>query len=121
MKKSWIKGYVTVDETAQFGGAFFAHQEGLGMHTEDESIYITQVEYRQPVTIVFWSDGSKTMARCATEDIYSKETGLMVCVLKKTFGSNFTKSMLADWLPSNNENKVNLKSIRARKKAALRG
>lgn len=117
MKKSWIDDYVSINEDAQFGGAFKVRSIGLGIVTDSDSLYITQVEYRQPVTIVFWSDGTKTLARCSENDIYSAEAGLMVCVMKKVFNSNFTKKMLNDWLPSDGKHKVDLKSIRAKKKA----
>jgi hypothetical protein len=45
------------------------------------------VIFQDPATIAFWPDGTKTVARCSTDDIYDPETGLMVCIAKHYFGS----------------------------------
>ena len=48
---------------------------------------ITNVIYNDPATIVFWKDGTKTVVKCQDGDTYSKETGLALCVAKKTLGN----------------------------------
>ena len=48
---------------------------------------IENVMYNDPTTIVFWSDKTKTVAKCSGGDTYNPEMGLMVCIAKKYFGN----------------------------------
>lgn len=52
---------------------------------------IKKVIFHDPATIVLWEDGTKTVVKCQEGDIYSKEIGLAMCMLKKYMGneSNF--------------------------------
>lgn len=52
---------------------------------------IKRVYFNNPVTVVIWEDGTKTIVRCQEGDVYSKETGLALCIAKKALGnkSNF--------------------------------
>lgn len=49
---------------------------------------ISKIVFRNPVTIVFWKDGTETTAVCSKEDTFSKEIGLAVCACKKMLGEN---------------------------------
>lgn len=46
---------------------------------------IKDVRFSGNRTIVFWSDGTKTVAKCADADIYDKEKGLMAAICKKFY------------------------------------
>lgn len=48
---------------------------------------ISRVIFNDPATIVFWDDGTKTVVKCQEGDTYSKETGLALCIAKKTLGN----------------------------------
>ena len=48
-----------------------------------KEVYIKQVLYKEPATIVFWSDDTKTVSKCHNEDKYSPESGLTLCIMKK--------------------------------------
>ena len=61
--------------------------------------YIKEVIYNNPATIILWSDGTKTVSKCHSSDTYSKETGLMLCVIKKLIGSTCINDILRDWIP----------------------
>lgn len=75
-------------------------------------VYIVKVLYNKPMTIVFWNDGTKTMTRLAEGDIYSPETGLAMCILKKIHGKDETHNLFMSWLPKENETEVTLKDVR---------
>lgn len=49
-------------------------------HPQKKPFYsaIENVIYQAPATIIFWKDGSKTIAKCGENDTYSKEKGFMV-------------------------------------------
>jgi len=75
------------------------------------TVYIKEIIYNDPATIVLWSDGSKTVSKCAEGDVYNYETGLAVCVLKKLVGGVKVHDLFEDWLPTSG-NRVTLKQVR---------
>lgn len=54
----------------------------------DGDYYITNVIFNDPATIVFWSDGTKTVVKCCEDDTFDKEKGLAMAVLKKISGND---------------------------------
>lgn len=79
---------------------------------------ISKVLYENPVTIVMWDDGTKTVSKCAEGDIYSKETGLTICLLKKVLGATPVHKMFEDWIPKNQEDIITLSEVRKKYKKA---
>lgn len=71
--------------------------------TEEIEIGIEKVIFNGPATIILWSDGTKTVIKCRKGDVYSKEGGFALCVLKKLTGPNFHR-MLKDLVPEDKEN-----------------
>lgn len=66
-------------------------------------IYIPEIKnayFNDPVTVVIWEDGTKTMVRCQDGDEYSAETGLALCIAKKALGNmpNFN-NVFKKWIP----------------------
>lgn len=61
---------------------------------------IKRVYFNDPVTVVIWADGTKTIVRCQEGDVYSKETGLALCIAKKALGNkgNFN-DVFHKWIP----------------------
>lgn len=61
---------------------------------------ITNVYFNDPATVVLWDDGTKTVVMCQKGDVYSKETGLALCVMKKALGNmpNFNNAF-RKWIP----------------------
>lgn len=55
---------------------------------------IKKIMYKPPATIVFWNDGTKTVAVCEKGDAYNKELGFALCVLKKKYGNKKVHDML---------------------------
>lgn len=49
--------------------------------------YVKSVIYNNPATIVFWSDGTKTISKVSEGEEFSKEIGLAMCCAKKMFNS----------------------------------
>ncbi len=48
---------------------------------------VKNVIFNPPVTVVLWTDGTKTISRCSEDDSYEERTGFLVCVAKKFFGN----------------------------------
>ena len=55
---------------------------------------IEKIMYKPPATIVFWNDGTKTVAVCEKGDTYNGELGFALCVLKKKYGNKKVHDML---------------------------
>lgn len=51
-------------------------------------VSIRKVIFNDPATIVFWSDDTKTVVKCATEDTYDMEKGLAMAIVKKMAGND---------------------------------
>ena len=62
---------------------------------------ITNVYFNDPVTVVLWDDGTKTIVKCQDGDVYSEEVGLSLCITKKALGNmpNFN-NVFRKWVPS---------------------
>lgn len=48
----------------------------------------TKIIYNPPATIVFWTDGTKTVVKCCEEDEYNEYYGFLCALGKKIFGTN---------------------------------
>lgn len=51
-------------------------------------VHIKDVIFNDPATIVFWSDGTKTVCTCSEQDTYDPEKGLALCVMKRVLYNN---------------------------------
>lgn len=66
---------------------------------------VKKVIFNDPATIVFWSDGSKTVVKCSENDIYDPEKGLAMAFAKKMFGNdNSFHKLFTKWLPKEEAN-----------------
>lgn len=53
----------------------------------NKSFEIKDVIFNNPATIVFWTDGSKTVVKCKGKDSFDPEKGLAMAIVKKVFGN----------------------------------
>lgn len=61
------------------------------INVHDGDYYITNVIFNDPATIVFWSDGTKTVVKCCEDDEFDEEKGLAMAVCKKVSGNDSKK------------------------------
>lgn len=54
----------------------------------DNPFGIDHVIFNGPATIVFWLDGSKTVVKCADDEIYNERTAIMWAIMKKVYGNS---------------------------------
>lgn len=64
---------------------------------------IVDVIFNGPATIVFWSDETKTIVKCAEDDKFDREKGLAMAIAKKLLGNegNYYNEF-KKWLPEEN-------------------
>lgn len=69
------------------------------------NLEIKKVLYKNPATIVYWTDGSKTVVKCQENDKYDPEKGLVMAILKKIYGNTGCYyKLFKKWLPKEEEN-----------------
>ena len=79
--------YMYIDEVADFK-----------IFTFEQKLTPKKVIFNDPATIVYWEDGSKTVVKCGPYDIYDREKGFAMCVLKQLYGDKF-HAMLKKHVP----------------------
>ena len=75
------------------------------------SLNISKIIFNPPATIVFWEDGTKTVAKCSAEDEFSEYYGFLAALGKKVYESNSQIKKLIDKKAEWHENKKNKKDI----------
>jgi hypothetical protein len=70
----------------------------------EPAISIKNVIFNHPATIVFWTDGTKTVVKAQDGDIFDPEKGLAMAISKKALGNkgNYCNE-LKKWLPKKEE------------------
>ena len=63
-------------------------------------VEIKKVIFNNPATIVFWSDGKKTVIKCADNETFDEEKGLAMAISKRVLGNmgNYYNEF-KKWLP----------------------
>ena len=77
------------------------HKSVYGMTSMyTDTVFLKKVIYNDPATIVFWSDGTKTVVKAQPGDIFDPEKGLAMAIAKKACGNkgNYYNGF-KKWLP----------------------
>ena len=83
-----------------------------------ETVYIKEIIFRNPATIIIWSDGKKTVAVANGNDVYNPEAGVVLCILKRTLGPTATRDMLKAWVPEGDYTKPVVRTLKDVRKDA---
>ena len=68
-------------------GALYPRCEGKNGASAMNTAAIKNVIFAPPATIVYWSDGSKTVVKCSEKDIFDPEKGLAMAIAKRCGGN----------------------------------
>lgn len=68
-------------------GALYPRCEGKKTASATNTAAIKDVIFAPPATIVYWSDGSKTVVRCSEKDVFDPEKGLAMAIAKRCGGN----------------------------------
>ena len=49
---------------------------------------VNHVVYKDPLTIINWEDGVKTIVKCKEGEVFDEYTGFLACVAKRVFGGH---------------------------------
>lgn len=64
-------------------GALYPRCEGKKSTSATNTAAIKDVIFAPPATIVYWSDGSKTVVKCSEKDVFDPEKGLAMAIAKR--------------------------------------
>ena len=79
--------------------------------------YIKQVIFHDPATIVYWTDGTRTVVKCKDGDIYDPEKGLAMAISKKALGDKVNyHNVFKQWLPEEEVETLDQRTINAANK-----
>lgn len=81
----WDKGHNCFINKPYYRGALNTARakEATAMNTAA----IKNVIFAPPATIVYWSDGSKTVVKCSEKDVFDPEKGLAMAIAKRCGGN----------------------------------
>lgn len=81
----WDKGHNCFINKSYYPGTLnTAHaKEATAMN----AAVIKNVIFAPPATIVYWSDGSKTVVKCSEKDVFDPEKGLAMAIAKRCGGN----------------------------------
>lgn len=104
LAKQAVNSYYGANSTDYVRQALHAACKKSSPSKAVDPMKIKKVYFNNPVTVVIWADGTKTIVRCQEGDVYSKETGLALCIAKKALGnkSNFN-DVFHEWIPEEEE------------------
>lgn len=66
-------------------------------HIDVAKVKPTKILIQGTATIIWWSDGTKTIVKCQKGDKMDPEKGIAMCVMKKFMGTNETHSNYLDF------------------------
>ena len=72
---------------------------------------IKKVIFNNPATIVYWSNGERTIVKCSEDNEFDQEKGLAMAICKRALGANY-KKVFKEWIPE--EEKEEVKPISAK-------
>lgn len=63
----------------------------------NKELKVTKVIYNDPATIVYFSDGTKSVVKLHPEDTFNETTGLLMAISKRLLGSEGLHRALKDF------------------------
>lgn len=80
-------------------GALYSRCVGNKTASATNTAAIKNVIFAPPATIVYWSDGSKTVVKCSEKDVFDPEKGLAMAIAKRCGGNkgNYYKE-IQNWV-----------------------
>lgn len=68
-------------------GSNYGYGVVCGCTESREDFIPTKVIFNAPATICYFPDGTKTVVKCADDEEFCEEEGVMACIIKKLFAS----------------------------------
>lgn len=92
---------VCVEDFQDMLTKMFLYSEHSNIMLSNKNVEITKVIFNNPATIVFWSDGKKTVVKCGSDEAFDEEKGLAMAISKRVLGNkgNYYNEF-KKWLPT---------------------
>ena len=72
---------------------------------------IDEIIFNDPATIIKWSNGQKTVVKCAEGDEYDPFIGALLCVAKRAMGDNYRKNINKIYEAVKNDNEETITQV----------
>lgn len=97
------KKYYEEEDLQDMLTKMFLYSEHSNIILRNKHVEITKVIFNNPATIVFWSDGKKTVVKCAGDEAFDEEKGLAMAISKRVLGNHGNYyNEFKKWLPKIN-------------------
>jgi hypothetical protein len=81
--RTTVRLFLKKEENLYMPESGFLTCVGFCYGREARKFKVKRVMINGPATIVFWEDGTKTVAKCLPEDKFDFEKGIAICFMKK--------------------------------------
>lgn len=83
-------------------------------HCANNKAEIIDVKFHKTTTVIFWSDGTKTIAICDPDDTYDPVAGFAIAVAKKQLGNQGFHDTLMKLAPTMDITKQSVKTVNSK-------
>lgn len=101
VQKDYVKSVLGIQSPSKNMCGYVIDVNELERYLKSKVVRIVKVIFNSPATIVFWSDGTKTVVKCGYGEVFDPEKGLAMACSKKMFGNegNYYE-IFKEWLPN---------------------
>lgn len=110
-----VSGNLKVDGKITTGLDNMKPHFGGGFVENGKIIYIEKAIFNEPYVILIFSDGTKATCKCSEKDVYDKEKGALICMMKRIHGSDAVIDLFNDWCYGNEDIRT-MKEVRKDRK-----
>ena len=109
--KKAAEAQAKLDSMLDTASIYFKNNLGMRISIKRYFNEITKVIFNNPATIVFWSDGTKTVVKCADGETFDEEKGLAMAISKRVLGNkgNYYNEF-KKWLPTVEKSETNIQN-----------
>ena len=86
-KLTFLQGDLIADRGGNLSIRYGGLNAGKKSASAANTAAIKDVIFAPPATIVYWSDGSKTVVKCSEKDVFDPEKGLAMAIAKRCGGN----------------------------------
>lgn len=96
---TFLPGDLIADRSGNLSIRYGGLNAGKKSTSAANTVAIKDVIFAPPATIVYWSDGSKTVVKCSEKDVFDPEKGLAMAIAKRCGGNkgNYYKE-IQNWV-----------------------
>lgn len=80
--------FITYESLKHFGFPVPDHSDTMCKCITTQLPQVDRIIFNNPATVVFWTDGTKTVVKCMEGQEFSEYYGFLAALAKKVYGTN---------------------------------